>query len=78
MDETSALRRTGVLAFVKTIGNKEYHVLSPVIGGLAIKLDEHSIIIPVTHLDELADWLKIVANKMGPELERTHKFERGE
>lgn len=78
-DKTTAVRRTGVLDFVKTIGNKEYHVLSPVIGGVAIKTDDdHSIIIPISHFDEFAEWLNNLRERLHSELDKAHKFERGE
>lgn len=77
-DGSTAVRRTGVLDFVKTIGNKEYHILTPVIGGIAIKTEEHSIVLPVLHLEEFATWLNNIAPKVKSELDRAHKFERGE
>ena len=77
-DMSTAVRQTGVLDFVKTIGNKEYHILSPVIGGLAVKVDEQSIILPVAHLEELAHWLNLMVPKIKVELDKAHKFERGE
>lgn len=78
MNDTGAVRRTGVVDFVKTIGNKEYHILSPVIGGIALKVDEQSVIIPVPHFDEFVDWLDSIKEKVRKELDRAHKFERGE
>lgn len=77
MDDT-AVRRTGVLDFIKTIGNREYHILAPVIGGIAIQVDEHSITMPIAHLKEFADWIEAISEKIPAELDRAHKFERGE
>lgn len=76
MDDTT-VRRTGVLDFIKTIGNREYHILTPVIGGLAIQVDEHSITMPIAHLNEFAEWLGSISEKIPNELDRAHKFERG-
>jgi len=70
--------RSPVLDFYLVVNNREYHVLYPVIGGLAFKQGDNSITIPISVLGELADWLKSIAAQLPSELEKCQKFERGD
>lgn len=70
--------RSGSLDYFITIGNKEYHLLYHVVGGIALTIDDKSIVFPIAHIGELAKWLSEIADKMPAELERVHRFEQGE
>jgi hypothetical protein len=74
----TSINRTGVVDIYKQIGNKEFHIIRPVIGGSLLKCDEKDIIIPSNKLRELGQWLIDISAKFDHEVERAHKFEVGE
>lgn len=78
LPEDSSIVRTGVIDLFTNIGNKEVHILTPVIGGCAIKVNEQSIIIDSAHLKALGQWLVKISDKLTIEQIRAHRFERGE